>query len=496
MNLEANNTQSEQTAYRNIFKATSLFGGVQVYQILIKIIKTKVVAVLLGPVGVGILGLFVTATELVKSLTSMGLSQSAVRDVSEANGSKDYERISKTVSVLRRLVWFTGFLGTLVVICFSQILSSFSFGNNEYVLSFIFLSVTLLLDQLCAGQRVVLQGMRRLKDLAKTTIIGTTVGLLVSVPLYFYYGKDGIVPTLIITSIASLIVTWYFSKKVRIKRVILPFRDYFIYGKQMLVMGVAMSVSSILSNGGSYILRGFIRINGSLDEVGIYQAGFAILTTYMGLIFSAIATDYYPRLAAVNKDNVKCAKTVCQQGDVTTMIMGPMLCLCLILMPYIIQILYSDKFIPACSFVMWGCLGMIFKLASWLISFVFVAKGESKLFIYNEVLANIYILIFSIIGYKLWGVEGLGIAFFVIYLVYSLQVYFIAHRRYHFEFTKSFTKNFLFMAFMVVSIFLVLLCIGGYIKYIIVSLIALVSIGYSLRFLATKMNVNLRKSNN
>lgn len=484
---------NNQKAYRSIFKATSLFGGVQAFQIIIKVVKTKIIAVLLGPAGVGILGLFVSATELVKSLTSMGLSQSAIRDVSEANGSGDYERIRRTVSVVRRLVWITGLLGVFVVVCFSPLFSRFSFGSNDYIFPFIILSVTLLLDQLCAGQKVVLQGMRRLKDLAKASVIGTMVGLIVSVPLYYFYGKEGIVPTLIISSVASLIVLNYFSRQVQITNIKLPVKDYFKYGKQMLVMGVAMSVSAILGNGGAYILRGYIRSNGSIEDVGIYQAGFAILTTYMGMIFSAIATDYYPRLAAVNKDNEKCTVTVCQQGEVATMIMGPMLCLCLILMPYVIEFLYSDQFMPACSFVMWGCLGMIFKLASWLISFMFVAKAESKLFMFNEILANIYILVFSVIGYRLWGIEGLGIAFFVIYVFYFIQVYLIACRRYRFKFTKAFVVNFTIMSLMVVCVFLILLFVTSYTKYIITSAITLTSLAFSLRTLATKMNFKFKK---
>ena len=92
--------------YRSIFKATSLFGGVQVYQILIQIIKSKILAVLLGPSGIGIQGLFQSALDLVKQGSSMGIAQSAVRDVAEAHGSGDVDRINETVSILRKIVWW------------------------------------------------------------------------------------------------------------------------------------------------------------------------------------------------------------------------------------------------------------------------------------------------------------------------------------------------------------------------------------------------------
>ena len=204
-------TDNSQSSYRSIFKATSLFGGVQVYQILIQIIKSKFIAVLLGPAGVGIMGLYQSGLQLVQQISSMGLAQSAVRDVSEANGSNDRQRIAKTVTVVRKLVWITGLLGLIIVACCSPLLSKFSFGNYDYTIPFIILSVTILLDQLSAGQKVVLQGMRRIKELAKCTTFGVTFGLISSVPFYYWLGIDGIVPTLNLNSICSLILSWFYS---------------------------------------------------------------------------------------------------------------------------------------------------------------------------------------------------------------------------------------------------------------------------------------------
>ena len=93
----------EVRSYKSIFKATTLFGGVQLYQILINVVRSKFVAVLLGTAGMGIQGLYQSTLLFIQSISSLGLSGSAVRDVSEANGSGDSERISRTVTTLRRL---------------------------------------------------------------------------------------------------------------------------------------------------------------------------------------------------------------------------------------------------------------------------------------------------------------------------------------------------------------------------------------------------------
>ena len=338
---------NNQTSYRSIFKATSLFGGVQVYQILIQIIKSKFVAVLLGPTGIGIMGLYQSGLQLVQQITSMGLSQSAVRDVSDATASNDIQRIAKTITVVRKLVWFTGLLGMILIACCSPLLSKMSFGNYDYSIPFIILSVTLLLDQLCAGQKVVLQGMRRLKDLAKCTAFGVTFGLITSVPLYYWLGIDGIIPTFILNSACSLTLSWIYSRKIKIIKKQLTPKQTLEQGKQMLTMGVSMSLSGIFSTIVAYIIRSYIQGNGGVEQVGLFQAGFAIMTTYVGMVMNAIGTDYYPRLVAISKDNIKCREAVSQQGEIGTMIMAPMLTICMVFMPIVLKILYSDSFLAA-----------------------------------------------------------------------------------------------------------------------------------------------------
>ena len=482
-------TDKNQSSYRSIFKATSLFGGVQVYQILLQIIKSKFVAVLLGPAGIGIMGLYQSGLQLVQQISSMGLAQSAVRDVSEANGTNDILRIAKTVTVVRKLVWITGLLGLIIVACCSPLLSKFSFGNYDYTIPFIILSVTLLLDQLSAGQKVVLQGMRRLKDLAKCAAYGVTFGLVTSVPLYYWLGIDGIVPTLILNSVCSLILSWFYSKKIKIEKAQVTPKQTFEQGKQMLVMGISLSFSGIFSTIVAYVLRSFIQGNGGVEEVGLYQAGFVIMTTYVGMVMNAIGTDYYPRLAAINNDNEKCREVVSQQGEIGTMILAPILTCCFVFMPFVLQLLYSDKFLAANEYISWACLGMMLRFGSWIISYLFVAKAESKLFIKIELSANIYYLIFSLLGYKYLGLKGLGIAFALEYVVYFIQCYLIAGKRYHFRFSHSFIKCYGLQLLLIIACLAIIMIFDGWQKFTLGCAIIAISCFLSIKGLNQRMDL-------
>ena len=480
---------SQTSDYRSIFKATSLFGGVQVYTILIQVIKSKVIAILLGPLGVGIQGLFQSALDLVRQATSLGLSQSAVRDIAEANGSSDHNRISRTVTILRKIVWFTGLLGLVAVIAFSPLLSQASFGSKDYIWSFILLSIILLFDQLSAGQKVVLQGMRRLKDLAKATALGVTVSLLVSLPLYYLWGVDGIVPAMILTAVVTLLVSWFYSRRVAIEKIKVSPREVLSGGKTMMVMGISMSLSGVMTMGAAYLIRSLLRKWGGIDEVGLFQAGFVIITSYVGLVFNAIATDYYPRLASVNKNDEACRDVVSKQGVISVFLLAPLLSICILLMPTVIRILYSEQFLPADGFIKWACLGMMFRLASWLVSYMFVAKAESKLFIINELIGTVNYLWISLVGYKLGGLSGMGIAFAVNYFVYFWQVYLISRQRYHFSFTGEFLKSYLIQLILVVLCLMSVICLPSVLKYINGSIFAILSTAHALKGLNDKVGL-------
>ena len=482
--IDSNNT----SCYRSIFKATSIFGGVQVYQILIGVIKSKFIAVLLGPVGMGVQGLYQSAIQVVQGLTNLGLSQSAVRDVSEAYGSNDENRIGHTVSVVKRLVWFTGLLGLLVTICLSPILSKSSFGNYDHIIPFIALSITVLLDQLTAGQKVIIQGTRKIKLLAKATAVGATIGMLCSVPLYYFMGLAGIIPAFFVYSIVSLFLSYFYSHKIKIKEVQVSLKDSFQGGKSMLKLGIAMSINAILINVFSYILRAFIRHTGGIEEVGLFTAGFTILNVYVGMVFNAMSTDYFPRLSAINKDNNGCKTLINQQAEVALLILSPIVFLCIILMPFLIRLIYSEDFLAANDYISWAVLGLMFKCVSWVIAFIFLAKSESKLFVVNETITQIYSLVLQLVGYFLFGLSGLGIAFTLSYIIYCIQVYIIAHKKYEFIFSDSMIRCFIILFVMVSAGFALIHILNSAIVYIPLTLLLVLCSWYSIKELNERMD--------
>ncbi|HOU98313.1 MAG TPA: O-antigen translocase [Bacteroidales bacterium] len=484
-----------QNSYKQIVKATSLFGGVQVFNIIIAIIRSKFIAVLLGPTGMGIAGLLTSTTGLIAGLTNFGLGTSAVKNVAEANGTGNQIRVSTIVTVLRRLVWITGLLGAILTIVLSPWLSQLTFGNKDYTLAFIYISITLLLNQLSSGQMVVLQGLRKLQYLAKANLSGSVLGLLISIPMYYVWGIKAIVPTIIISSLVALVLSWYFSQKIKLEPVNVSKARTIAEGKNMLVMGFMISLSGLITIGVGYIVRVFISHTGGVEQVGLYNAGFSIIITYVGMIFTAMATDYYPRLSAVANNNELSKKTINEQAEIALLILAPVIMVFLVFINWVIIILYSNKFIAVNEMVHWAAMGMLFKAASFPIGYIFLAKGDSKMFLFSEVLANTYILFFNILGYYFFKLDGLGISFLIGYIFVYVQVYIIAKVKYSFSFTKTFVRIFFIQFVLTVVCFVITKWIDKPYSCIIGSFLIAASAWFSFKELDKRIGIKVKLFN-
>jgi len=479
----------QQSSYRQIMKATSLFGGVQVFNIIIQVIRSKFVAILLGPIGMGISGLLYSTIGLIKGFTDFGLGTSAVKDIAAANVTGDQIKISTVATVIRRLVWITGSLGALVIMVLSSWLSQVTFGNHDYTLAFIWVSITLLFNQISSGQMVLLQGMRKLQNLAKANLTGSTLGLITTIPLYYIWGIKGIVPAIIVTAVITLVLSWYFAHKIKLQPVSVSFASTITEGKSMLNMGFMISLSGTITILSSYVVRIFIRNHGGIEQVGFYNAGFTLLDTYVSLIFTAMGTDYYPRLTAIAKDNLLCKHTINQQVEIALLILAPILVIFLIFINLAIVILYSKKFIPINEMIYWASLGVFFKAPGWAIGFILLAKGEASLFFYNEAIAIAYFLGLNLLGYYFFGLSGLGISYLVGYLIYLIQMYFLSKWKFEFSFSKDLIRIFILQFLLAIGGFLVARFLKSPFSYAVGIVLIALSCWYSFKELDKRLGV-------
>jgi O-antigen/teichoic acid export membrane protein len=475
-------------SYKSIAKANALFGGVQVFNILIGIIRSKIVAVLLGPEGIGIVGLLQSTVDLVKSFTNMGLQTSAVRDVTLATETGDMNRVAVVKEVVSKWVWLTGLLGTAVMFLFSPKLSEWAFGNDDYSIHLKILSVVLLINQLTVGFNVVLQGSRQLKTLASTNMIGGVLGLLINVPIYYIWGIDGAVAVLILAAISSNVLAWYGVRKMKIQRVRLSLSEIWHSGNQMVKMGFLIGLTGLFDMVSVYVLKAYVQSIGGLVDVGLYTAGFGLVTSYMGLIFGAIGTDYYPRLTSVSNSEKDYNDVINKQFELMILVLMPLVLFFVMFSPLILQILYSDKFVPAFWMINWVAVGMIFRALSWCPGFMYLAKNDSKLYFAIYVFEFTKSLLVYIGGYYFGGLSGLGVAFLINYVTSSALTIIITRVKYNVRLTPT-SYRLTAMATLLAAITLVAVSWESPLRYAVFVVLLSATTAYSAYQLNKKMGI-------
>lgn len=455
----------DKSGYRNTFGSTLLFSGVQIYQIIVKIIRSKFVAMLIGPEGMGIHSLLHSTTDLVSTTTNLGLSTSGVKTVSAAYSEGNQQKIATTVIVLRRLILLTGLLGMLICAFLAPLWSQQSFGNDNYIIAFVFVSVVVLAEQLNKGEIALLQGLRHKKSLAQANVIGQTLSLFITIPLYYIWGVKAIVWVMVLFSFMTYAVSRFYTYKINVEKVHVTWSQTFHVGSEMMRLGFFLSLQLILSHAVLYFVKNYVSKTGGLDEVGLYSAGTSIVNVYLGLVFSAIATSYFPQLAGT-KTNDEMGDAVKKQAEISILMFAPIIVAFIIFAKPAIVILYSEKFLPIEGMLYWAMSATLIKAMGWAMSYTLLAKAKPSTFFLNELCAKFYTFPLAIFGYKYMGLKGFGIAILIGYSIYLIQVMILVKKLFKISYTFSIWRLFLLLHLPVLFSFLITICLSSTLAYL------------------------------
>lgn len=409
--------------YRNILKSTSIIGGASVINILIGMVRTKFVAALLGPAGIGLMGVYGTITGMVGTVAGMGLSTSGVRQIAESYAKGDEQVVARTVNNVRRTVWLTGLLGFAGMVTAAWPLAKMTFGSEREAVNLAFLGSTILLGSVAAGQGCLLQGTRRIKELAWVSIFGALNGTLISIPCFYFWGCQGIVPSLILSALAGLVTSWWFARRVPVMPVAMALRESRDEVGRLLRFGFPLMLSGLFGAVSAYLIRVVLLRQVGLEGVGIYGAAFGLSGILANFVLNAMGTDYYPRLTAVADDPVRVSQEINSQTEIALLLATPALAVTLVFAPVAIAVFYSGKFDGAIDILRWAVFGIFGRVVSWPLGFLILAKGKGTLFLASEIGIGLIHLALIWACTRRWGLPGTGIAFLLLYCIYTVLVY-------------------------------------------------------------------------
>jgi len=431
--------ERDKGAYGHVLKYTGIFGGVQGLNVIVSLVRNKFIALLLGPSGMGLVSLFNTTVTFISQSTHFGISMSAVRHLSEYPDDDHHPQIQHFVKVVRAWCLLTALLGMLVCMIVGPFLSSTTFAWGDHSLHFVLLSPAVGMLAVTGGETAILKGRHRLKSLAWVQVGSVLAALVISVPVYYFFGEAGIVPVIVMMAFVTMALT--LRESLRLYPLQLSgAKGVLGDGMEMVRLGVAFTLAGIIGSGTEMLIRSWLNVTGDLDVLGLYNAGYMITVTYAGMVFSAMETDYFPRLSAVNTDIAATNETVNKQMEVSLLIAAPMLVALIIFLPVLIPLFFSSKFLPVVAMTQAAGVAMFFKAVTLPAAYITLARGYSVMYLLLESAYFVVFALLIIVGYQHLGLVGTGIAITVANIFDFVMIHAVARWRYHYRMSTSVMK--------------------------------------------------------
>jgi len=483
------NAQKTDPSYRGILKSTFIMGASSVITTILGIVRVKAIALILGPSGMGLTGIYMTITSMASAVSGMGIRESGVRQIAEAFGTGDGQRVSRTATSIRRAALLSGIAGSLGLLVLSGRASEFTFGNALHRHDIALLSLATLFGAVSGGQTALIQGMRRVRDLAKVSMIGALMGTVCSIPIVYYFGRKGIASYLVVVAATGILTSWWFSRRITLATVTSGWRESLSEAKPLLKLGSALMLGALLTPCTHYLLRTFIVRFEGLGAAGVYHASTMLSVIYVHVILNSMITDFYPRLSAGSHDNAFCRSLINDQIEVGLLLAVPGILAIMTYTPLVIAIFYSSEFMGAVDILRWQILGVMLQVVTWPMGFMLRAKAKGKLFFYTELFANVLNLGLSWLGLVYFGLVGIGMAYFGMNLIYLILIYMID--RSNFQFTLAVVNVRLLAGFALATgiVFITPQYLSQTMYMVANTCIALLAAGYSIRTLAEKTDI-------
>lgn len=432
--------ESRGVDYAHILKYTSLFGGVQGLNILIGLVRNKLVALLLGPDGMGLVSLFNATVRFVSDSTNLGLPMAAVRELSLSYEQGDEERVRHSIQVIRSLVFATALLGMFLCALLCEPLDRFTFSWGNHALHFVLLSPIVSMVAISGGELAILKATRQLRKVAMASVLGSVGALIFSIPIYYRWGQAGIVPSLVLIALVQMLLTGFYSFRLYPLKIIGfgvgKLRVLWREGTPMVRLGIGFVCAGILGSGADFLIRSLISHEGSLEDVGLFNMGYMMTMTYAGMVFSAMETDYFPRLSACCQDIGRMNTTINKQVEVSMLLISPMLAVFLIGLPLLIPLLLTKDFMASIGMIQLMLLAIYLRGVKLPMAYLPLAKGDSKSYLLMEGIYAIVVVILVLVCYRIYGITGSGLGYLLAAGFDFLMLCSYMHFKYHYRMSR------------------------------------------------------------
>lgn len=409
-------------SFARILRSSALMGGVQVVVLAAGFVRAKVIAMILGASGLGLIGIFNAFSGNVSSLVGWGLGTSGVRLIAGA----DVEAKPAKIAAVRRMGWMLSLLGLALGLLAFWPTARLTFDSSEYATEMAIVALAVPCVIASSAWSALLQASGRITSLAKVQIAGALAGLLLGLPAIYLWGTLGIALSILLAAAVPAVVLWRTARSEVATGSVAKVEAADL--RQLATLGGALMVVAWLGQLSAYVVRLAIVRQEGLEAAGYYQAAYAISGSLPGFVFAAMGADFLPRVAAAKDESE--AKTDTEHQIQAALLMGtPLIVALLSLGDWCVRLLYADGFAAAVPLLNWMTWGVFLRLFAWPLAYWLLARGSNSTMIIIEGASAVLMTVLAVALLGTLGLVGCAMGFAVGQGVYALLLLLVARRR-------------------------------------------------------------------
>lgn len=465
----------DKKTHNKIFKSISIFGSVQAIQMVCKVISVKITSVILGPAGIGLIGIIDNVINLITQGSSFGIQTIGTQLIAKDRTDKNNQK------VLGFWMLLCGFLAAVFCFFFSNFLSEITFDSNVYSLHFKALSVYFIFYSLINFSIIILKGLNEIKRLVQYQIVSVIFVSLATISCYILWGIQGIFPAFIANSLVTFLVYSVYLYKLDLKSVTINKEAVLLQGKYLFSKGGLLALNGVFGLVCFFIIRKYLKqINP--DFLGFYEAANLYLIAYFGIIFTSLANDYFPTLTHKVAQKEEINSFVNIQIQTTILITTPLVLIMYFGYDFIIPFLTSSSFLPVREILLFGLISILCKTINYPLGYIVLAIDDTKNFFYQNIIGDVLNVILIFVFYHFFGLIGIGLAMFLQYAAFNFYLLHFVSKRNLFK-MNSISLKYVFVSF-VLAFFMItteiIFPLNEFYLYLLKGIVAIVGISYCI----------------
>ena len=414
-----------------------IIGSAHAINLVISIVRVKVIAVLMGPSGIGLLGLLNSVRDSVINIAHLGIPNSGVKTLSQEN--RENTKFAEIQGAIFTSLFIQGGFSFFIFWILEDHINGYVFDSTLEKWQLLAVGSAIWLALTNFAILTILQAQRKISEIAKVDVIGSLIGSSLGLFFVVSYGEKALALFVLALAIGQMIAGGGLILKVKNIFIVrlTTFKIIVQHWIEMFRLGISLMFSGLVLTLTLLLIRSYIQKEVGLEAVGQFEAAWVLSITLIAVFLNQMAADYFPKLSPIINNNLKVHQTVNHHIQLILVLAGPLIIIIIGFASWLVSLLYSQEFSDSKIILQWFMVGNYFKLICLSFSYILLAKSYGRLLLFLEIILSVCFAFFSWLHFSDLSVLAIGPAFVIAYAVQAFLLYFCVAKLVQFKFTAQ-----------------------------------------------------------